>query len=386
MFSIFSIFQEYESITPENRKEIITRLKQALSPQVLTNIVKDLGVNTKEYRDFKNSLISIEGGEGGYFRSQFDMIEHVGAHKAKEFASLGVDKNPVRTDEEGNLTYEDGEKLVKVDVNGNRTLALAGSKYDLVSDIDEQKSIEKIDRIEKGLQDEILPINNEISALLSLENILKENENLDFSELKDYIIKNFEGKIDTSKIKSMSSKEDILKYIQVQLYSLETEKKSKIKKKTEEIKLVLQENAKNAEQIDEEKKKILEFLSDIGFDLIPKEATDSIINMINSSADFMSKLGFNSKINISKGQLGISKNREKLSLEDKRKFIKFFNKMLSGQEDIPNFMGNDLKIKFFTSKENMEKGKSDIGEKRNYINSKLGTNPKETMFSNLKLS
>jgi len=36
------VFRKYESITPENRKEIIRDLKQALSPELLTKMVQEV--------------------------------------------------------------------------------------------------------------------------------------------------------------------------------------------------------------------------------------------------------------------------------------------------------------------------------------------------------
>ena len=71
------VFRKYESITPENRKEIIRDLKQALSPELLTKMVQEVWINSVEYKQLKNSLISIEWWEWGYFRSQFEAIEQV---------------------------------------------------------------------------------------------------------------------------------------------------------------------------------------------------------------------------------------------------------------------------------------------------------------------
>ncbi|MBF0914137.1 hypothetical protein HXK64_04305, partial [Candidatus Gracilibacteria bacterium] len=61
-----------------NKEQVLAELKQALSPKVLASIAKEVGVNTPEYKEFKNTLISLEGGSGSYFKSQFEAIERVG--------------------------------------------------------------------------------------------------------------------------------------------------------------------------------------------------------------------------------------------------------------------------------------------------------------------
>ena len=210
------VFRKYESITPENRKEIIRDLKQALSPELLTKMVQEVWINSVEYKQLKNSLISIEWWEWGYFRSQFEAIEQVWAYKAKEFVSLWVDRNPVIKNADWSLKFENTEKVIKVDENGKRKVSLPWSSYALEADIDDEWSKKLIDEENKKLESELLPINDELSALDTIKKILDNPDNKD-AELKDlinYIKENFKDKIDTRKIENIFTKEDLKKYIE----------------------------------------------------------------------------------------------------------------------------------------------------------------------------
>ena len=381
------VFRKYESITPENRKEIIRDLKQALSPELLTKMVQEVWINSVEYKQLKNSLISIEWWEWGYFRSQFEAIEQVWAYKAKEFVSLWVDRNPVIKNADWSLKFENTEKVIKVDENGKRKVSLPWSSYALEADIDDEWSKKLIDEENKKLESELLPINNELSALDTIKKILDNPDNKD-AELKDlinYIKENFKDKIDTRKIENIFTKEDLKRYIENREKFLESSKKDKIKEKNQKIGNILVENARKAEELDKNKRKVLKFLKEIWFDLVPQEATDSAINMINSSEHFRKMLGLTWEINITEWKLWAYKEEKRLTLNDQRTFIKLFNKMLTWREDLPNAIDSNWEIRFFSSAADLDKWLAFSWEKKNRIAFLLGSNPKGTIFRNLWL-
>ena len=381
------VFRKYESITPENRKEIIRDLKQALSPEVLTKMVQEVWINSVEYKQLKNSLISIEWWEWGYFRSQFEAIEQVWAYKAKEFVSLWVDRNPVIKNADWSLKFENTEKVIKVDENGKRKVSLPWSSYALEADIDDEWSKKLIDEENKKLESELLPINNELSALDTIKKILDNPDNKD-AELKDlinYIKENFKDKIDTRKIENIFTKEDLKRYIENREKFLESSKKDKIKEKNQKIGNILVENARKAEELDKNKRKVLKFLKEIWFDLVPQEATDSAINMINSSEHFRKMLGLTWEINITEWKLWAYKEEKRLTLNDQRTFKKLFKKMLTCREDLPNAIDSNWEIRFFSSAADLDKWLAFSWEKKNRIAFLLGSNPKGTIFRNLWL-
>ena len=365
------VFRKYESITPENRKEIIRDLKQALSPELLTKMVQEVWINSVEYKQLKNSLISIEWWEWGYFRSQFEAIEQVWAYKAKEFVSLWVDRNPVIKNADWSLKFENTEKVIKVDENGKRKVSLPWSSYALEADIDDEWSKKLIDEENKKLESELLPINDELSALDTIKKILDNPDNKD-SELKDlinYIKENFKDKIDTRKIENIFTKEDLKRYIENREKFLESSKKDKIKEKNQKIGNILVENARKAEELDKNKRKV----------------TDSAINMINSSEHFRKMLGLTWEINITEWKLWAYKEEKRLTLNDQRTFIKLFNKMLTWREDLPNAIDSNWEIRFFSSAADLDKWLAFSWEKKNRIAFLLGSNPKGTIFRNLWL-
>ena len=381
------VFRKYESITPENRKEIIRDLKQALSPELLTKMVQEVWINSVEYKQLKNSLISIEWWEWGYFRSQFEAIEQVWAYKAKEFVSLWVDRNPVIKNADWSLKFENTEKVIKVDENGKRKVSLPWSSYALEADIDDEWSKKLIDEENKKLESELLPINDELSALDTIKKILDNPDNKD-AELKDlinYIKENFKDKIDTRKIENIFTKEDLKRYIENREKFLESSKKDKIKEKNQKIGNILVENARKAEELDKNKRKVLKFLKEIWFDLVPQEVTDSAINMINSSEHFRKMLGLTWEINITEWKLWAYKEEKRLTLDDQRTFIKLFNKMLTWREDLPNAIDSNWEIWFFSSAADLDKWLAFSWEKKNRIAFLLGANPKGTIFRNLWL-
>ena len=175
------------------------------------------------------------------------------------------------------------------------------------------------------------------------------------------------------------------KYIENREKFLESSKKDKIKEKNQKIGNILVENARKAEELDKNKRKVLKFLKEIWFDLVPQEATDSAINMINSSEHFRKMLGLTWEINITEWKLWAYKEEKRLTLDDQRTFIKLFNKMLTWREDLPNAIDSNWEIRFFSSAADLDKWLAFSWEKKNRIAFLLGANPKGTIFRNLWL-
>ncbi len=87
----------------------------------------------------------------------------------------------------------------------------------------------------------------------------------------------------------------------------------------------------------EKQKKILEFLHSIGFDLIPQNYTDKLINIINTSETLKSKFGFDRKIDLANWELWINKDADMQnnSIYEKKIFAQFVNKMISWNKKYP---------------------------------------------------
>jgi hypothetical protein len=81
--------------------------------------------------------------------------------------------------------------------------------------------------------------------------------------LINYIKENFKDKIDTRKIENIFTKEDLKRYIENREKFLESSKKDKIKEKNQKIGNILVENARKAEELDKNKRKVLKFLKEI---------------------------------------------------------------------------------------------------------------------------
>lgn len=100
---------------------------------------------------------------------------------------------------------------------------------------------------------------------------------------------------------------------------------------------------------DEKQHKILQFLHQIGFDLLPKSLTDAVIMRLQWWSHLRPTvnipwLTFTTEINIAEGHFWISEGNDgNISEVEKVFFVKFFNKMLTwGVDDPVKLRGNDL--------------------------------------------
>ena len=365
-----------------NKEQVLAELKQALSPKVLASIAKEVWVNTPEYKEFKNTLISLEWWSGSYFKSQFEAIERVGAEYAKDFWKLWVDKAGARTDLDWNLKFDSGNSVIKVDKEGKRSLSLKGSDYELKSDVADQEIIKKIDESTNKLQEKLEPINKELWSIEELQKFMEKNKDLPIEEIQKFIFLNFKEKIDISDLQFLRTKEELSLRLEKRGKELQKEKNRLVFSTNEFIKNLLQQNAIDTEKKDFERKKVLDFLNKIWFDLIPQKVSENIFKMINESSSYKMKLWLSDDINIAEWKFWIQKQSDGLQFKDKKAFIKLVNKMLTWTEDLPNTMTDSGTISFFNSAKDKKEWNINTSKKE-YINTQLWSSPQFRIMENL---
>ena len=365
-----------------NKEQVLAELKQALSPKVLASIAKEVWVNTPEYKEFKNTLISLEWWSGSYFKSQFDAIERVGAEYAKDFWKLWVDRAGGKTDLDWNLKFDSGNSVIKVDKEGKRSLSLKGSDYELKSDVADQEITKKIDESTNKLQEKLEPINKELWSIEELQKFMEKNKDLPIEEIQKFIFLNFKEKIDISDLQFLRTKEELSLRLEKRGKELQKEKNRLVFSTNEFIKNLLQQNAIDTEKKDFERKKVLDFLNKIWFDLIPQKVSENIFKMINESSSYKMKLWLSDDINIAEWKFWIQKQSDGLQFKDKKAFIKLVNKMLTWTEDLPNTMTDSGTISFFNSAKDKKEWNINTSKKE-YINTQLWASPQFRIMENL---
>ena len=365
-----------------NKEQVLAELKQALSPKVLASIAKEVWVNTPEYKEFKNTLISLEWWSGSYFKSQFEAIEKVGAEYAKDFWKLWVDRAGGKTDLDWNLKFDSGNSVIKVDKEGKRSLSLKGSDYELKSDVADQEITKKIDESTNKLQEKLEPINKELWSIEELQKFMEKNKNLPIEEIQKFIFLNFKEKIDISDLQFLRTKEELSLRLEKRGKELQKEKNRLVFSTNEFIKNLLQQNAIDTEKKDFERKKVLDFLNKIWFDLIPQKVSENIFKMINESSSYKMKLWLSDDINIAEWKFWIQKQSDGLQFKDKKAFIKLVNKMLTWTEDLPNTMTDSGTISFFNSAKDKKEWNINTSKKE-YINTQLWASPQFRIMENL---
>ena len=365
-----------------NKEQVLAELKQALSPKVLASIAKEVWVNTPEYKEFKNTLISLEWWSGSYFKSQFEAIEKVGAEYAKDFWKLWVDRAGGKTDLDWNLKFDSGNSVIKVDKEGKRSLSLKGSDYELKSDVADQEITKKIDESTNKLQEKLEPINKELWSIEELQKFMEKNKDLPIEEIQKFIFLNFKEKIDISDLQFLRTKEELSLRLEKRGKELQKEKNRLVFSTNEFIKNLLQQNAIDTEKKDFERKKVLDFLNKIWFDLIPQKVSENIFKMINESSSYKMKLWLSDDINIAEWKFWIQKQSDGLQFKDKKAFIKLVNKMLTWTEDLPNTMTDSGTISFFNSAKDKKEWNINTSKKE-YINTQLWASPQFRIMENL---
>ena len=365
-----------------NKEQVLAELKQALSPKVLASIAKEVWVNTPEYKEFKNTLISLEWWSGSYFKSQFEAIERVGAEYAKDFWKLWVDRAGGKTDLDWNLKFDSGNSVIKVDKEGKRSLSLKGSDYELKSDVADQEITKKIDDATNSLQKKLEPINKELWSIEEIQKFMEKNKDLPIEEIQKFIFLNFKDEINISDLQFLRTKEELSLRLEKRGKELQKEKNRLVFSTNEFIKNLLQQNAIDTEKKDFERKKVLDFLNKIWFDLIPQKVSENIFKMINESSSYKIKLWLSDDINIAEWKFWIQKQSDGLQFKDKKAFIKLVNKMLTWTEDLPNTMTDSGTISFFNSAKDKKEWNINTSKKE-YINTQLWASPQFRIMENL---
>ena len=180
----------------------------------------------------------------------------------------------------------------------------------------------------------------------------------------------------------MRTKEELSLRLEKRGKELQKEKNRLVFSTNEFIKNLLQQNAIDTEKKDFERKKVLDFLNKIWFDLIPQKVSENIFKMINESSSYKMKLWLSDDINIAEWKFWIQKQSDGLQFKDKKAFIKLVNKMLTWTEDLPNTMTDSGTISFFNSAKDKKEWNINTSKKE-YINTQLWSSPQFRIMENL---
>jgi hypothetical protein len=85
----------------------------------------------------------------------------------------------------------DDGTVVSVGENGKRTLKLADSDYKMNADIDNSDDLDEVNKIQKGLKKEVLPLSNAIGSIKSLIKSLDtwSKSGVNFEDIKNILKK-----------------------------------------------------------------------------------------------------------------------------------------------------------------------------------------------------
>lgn len=310
--------------------------------------------NNPEYLEFKNALLGVDSG----FESYFNDLE-----KMNSWSSLS-------TNEIVKWIEKESGWMMSIDLNSNTPMSkmsLIGSEYSFDEEID-KKALDKLTAESKEQLNEIQnsgailnglykPFDNLVTELRKnwWKDSYKENmqwviSNISkgiFSEANDMYeqmgIKSdiqvkeadFSALVNTSSENDLRQKVENIKekfeHIKVQI--LETQAQT-IKKYQIETKELLSRKS------DEKKKQleVLNFMKWSGFDLIPKELSDSIIAEIQGESLKIPGLNMNIKnIDLKNGNFGEDSIHkwEWLNMGSKTNMVKFMNKLISWDVNKP---------------------------------------------------
>ncbi len=245
-------------------------------------------------------------------------------------------------------------------------------------------------KLKNDFSQEVDKISREKQSLFSETiNLRKQEINLQKSLEKLNLLESDESKMQALAEKTGKSVLEIKQKLQSEKIKLQqklTELRDNLKSVKEKYLLVSNwELSEKIAERREKQKKILEFLSKIGFDLMPQDITDDIIHMINSSEWLKSKFWFTSNIDIANWNLWINKDMDmsKISFAEKQAFSRFVNKMITGNENYP-FSLSTMWLQFFKSESDMKAWKvASAIDRQAYVNKRLWANPKWKILQNL---
>ncbi|KIM13406.1 MAG: hypothetical protein KU38_01800 [Sulfurovum sp. FS08-3] len=128
-------------------------------------------------------------------------------------------------------------------------------------------------------------------------------------------------------VANSSSAEDLIAKITAFKTEFEEDKKKLEDKAKKDIEEIVEQNAQEVSEKREKQKEILQFLKKIGFDLLPKDATDYVIARIKNGA-IPNVLGLEKgNIDLAKGHFGESL-LDKDGIAWKQNLVNFMNVVL----------------------------------------------------------
>ncbi len=298
------------------------------------------------YEAVKNSLITLGGGENGSgwafearilaweLGEQTPTADIPAEQRVRTSAALGTPVNEIdaQAEKSGNiftLDIWDGAEINYDVVSGARNIELDG--YALDSNIEDTGDYQtpKLEYME--VEQEHLPL---IQLIQSIAEALKTKQ-IGTDELAE--IKATIRAIPGVEALGINFENLSWEEIQAQLRSSMETHQTAVKEARDtyqETLLGLRDGYMALlDKKDKKVKDVLRFFESIGFTQIPQYITDQVIETLNSNSALASQLGFNEKIDLSNGELGMNKNSswendENLDLQDMKAFAEFVNKML----------------------------------------------------------
>jgi len=258
-------------------------------------------------------------------------------------------------------THDDGT-VVTVGENGERSLKLADSDYKMEAEIDNADDLDAVNKIQKGVNEEVKPLNSAIGSLDGLiksidawskngnsfetiKNILKKGWEIFEKIFKNIPLQNqaeFENIVANA-----SSVGDLIAKLHTFKEPFEKSKKEKEEEAKKKIDTIIEANAKEAKDKNDKQKEILQFLNNIGFDLLPKDATDYVIARIKEWSLIVPWLNLDRwNIDIANGHFGESL-LDKWWVAWKQNLVNFMNVVLYGEINPKNSIDSKVSVWIF---------------------------------------
>lgn len=347
----FQALDDLDLTKQEKKKiqdKIIAFLKQPWQLQSITDQLWWANKNNPEYLEFKNALLGVDSG----FESYFNDLEKMNSW------------NSLSTNEIVKWIEKESGWMMSIDLNSNTPMSkmsLIWSEYSFDEEIDKKV----LDTVEAEKKEHLDDVQNSVAVLNGLykpfDNLVSEiRKNWwkdSYKENMQWVISNISKGI-FSEASDMYEKMGIKSDIQVKEVdfselanaSSESDLKQKvenIKEKFEHIKAQIQEAQAQtikkyqvetkellSRKSDEKKKQleVLNFMKGSGFDLIPKELSDSIIAEIQGESLKIPGLNMNIKnIDLKNGNFGEDAMYQWgwLNIASKTNLVKFMNKLIS---------------------------------------------------------
>lgn len=386
---------------PAEKDKILQEILQTLkNPWKLKSITDQLwwaDKNNPQYLEFKNALIWVDSGFENYFKD----LESI-----HSWASLSANKIVAWIE-------KDSWAMIDIDLKSNpplSKLSLVWSAYSFDEEID-KKALEKIKTENQEKMDEL---QNSITVLKGLykpfdfllTSVKQDWWKQDFKEKFQENIAGFPREI-FGELELMYKQTGIKSDDQITQADIQSladigspadlkQKIEHIKEKLQKIKTHIQEmQAKIADKYKEDTKKlltmkseekkkqveVLSFMQNSGFDLIPKEITDSILREVQGGTLVIPWLDMNVKnIDLKNGNFWENSIYRWVWLNDESKanMVKFINKMISWNINEPLWVDSIVSWTFTADSSLLQSKFLEAG-----IVDAVGWN-KERMMSNLE--